>query len=85
MVRSFKYTVSVNEGLKAAGFGVLEEMEKNYNAYIEKIKRENLVPDYFNNPKMRKDNGIVDDQAPPHFKERLVAFSRETGTFKRSD
>ncbi len=84
MVRSFKYTVSVNEGLKAAGFAVLEDMEKNYKAYIEKIKRENLVPDYFNNPKMRKDNGIVDDQAPPHFKERLVAFSREQALSKEA-
>ncbi|MCK5861705.1 MAG: glycoside hydrolase family 3 C-terminal domain-containing protein, partial [Candidatus Hydrogenedentes bacterium] len=77
MVRSTEYRVSVNEGLKGAGFTVLEDMEDTYEVYIEKIKRENLVPDYFNNPKMRKDNGIVDDQAPPHFKERLVAFSRE--------
>jgi len=26
---------------------------------------------------MRVDNGIKDDQAPPHFKKRLVAFSKE--------
>jgi beta-glucosidase len=76
-VRSNKYAISVNEGLKACGFGILPEMEKNYLDYIEKIKRENLVPDYFNNPKMRADNGIVGNQAPPHFKERLVAFSGE--------
>ncbi len=35
------------------------------------------MPPYFDNPKMRKDNGIVGDQAPPHFKNRLVAFSEE--------
>jgi len=76
-VRSSKYAISVNEGLKSAGFEVLKEMEKNYTDFIEKIKRENLVPPYFDNPKMRKDNGITDDQAPPHFKKRLVAFSKE--------
>jgi len=76
-VRSNKYAISVNEGLKAAGFNIMEEMEKSYLAYIEKIKRENLVPPYFDNPKMRADNGITGDQAPPHFKERLVAFSKE--------
>ncbi len=76
-IRSNKYAISVNEGLKASGFNVLPEMEKYYKDYIEKIKRENLVPPYFDNPKMRKDNGITDDQAPPHFKKRLVAFSKE--------
>jgi beta-glucosidase len=76
-IRSNKYAVSVNDGLKEAGFGILPEMEKNYLDYIEKIKRENLVPDYFNNPKMRSDNGITGNQAPPHFKKRLVAFSNE--------
>ena len=76
-VRSYKYRVSVNQGLKAAGFKVLKDLEKGYTDYIEKIKRENLVPPYFDNPKMRKDNGIVGNQAPPHFKERLVAFSKE--------
>ena len=76
-VRSNKYAISVNEGLKLAGFHILEEMERSYLAYIEKIKRENLVPPYFDNPKMRADNGITGDQAPPHFKERLVAFSKE--------
>jgi len=76
-VRSYKYAVSVNEGIKAAGFPVLKEMERTYIALIEKIKRENLVPPYFDTPKHRKDNGIVGNQAPPHFKERLVAFSKE--------
>ncbi len=76
-VRSNKYAISVNEGLKSAGFKVLEEMEKSYIDFIEKTKRENLVPPYFDNPKMRADNGITGDQAPPHFKERLVAFSKE--------
>jgi beta-glucosidase len=83
-VRSYQYAVSVNEGLQAAGFKVLKEMEKFYIDYIEKIKKENLVPPYFDNPKMRKDNGIVGNQAPPHFKERLVAFSREK-SLKRSE
>jgi beta-glucosidase len=76
-VRSIKYAISVNEGLKSAGFKVLDEMEKSYLAFIEKTKRENLVPPYFDNPKMRADNEITGDQAPPHFKERLVAFSKE--------
>jgi len=76
-VRSYKYRVSVNQGLKNAGFNVLKEMEQYYKDYIEKIKRENLVPPYFDNPKMRKDNGIKGNQAPPHFKNRLVAFSKE--------
>ncbi len=76
-VRSAKYRVSVNQGLKDAGFKIVNELEKKYTDYIEKIKRENLVPPYFDNPKMRKDNGIVGNQAPPHFKNRLVAFSKE--------
>jgi beta-glucosidase len=76
-VRSYKYAVSVNDGLKSAGFKVLEEMEKSYIQLIERIKKENLVPPYFDNPKMRKDNGIEGNQAPVHFKERLVSFSKE--------
>jgi beta-glucosidase len=76
-VRSNKYAISVNEGLKSAGFKTLKEMEKSYTALIEKIKKENLVPPYFDNPKMRADNGIKGNQAPPHFKKRLVAFSKE--------
>ncbi len=76
-IRSNKYSMSVNEGLKTAGYEILDELEETYTAFIEKTKKENLVPDYFNNPKMRADNGITDDQAPPHFKKRLVAFSKE--------
>ncbi len=76
-VRSYKHLVTVNEGLKNAGFDVLKDMEQYYRSYIEQVKRENLVPPYFDNPKMRKDNGIKGNQAPPHFKNRLVAFSKE--------
>ncbi|MCK5816086.1 MAG: glycoside hydrolase family 3 protein, partial [Flavobacteriaceae bacterium] len=83
-VRGIKYSVSVYDGLKSAGFNVLKEVEKNYLDFIEKIKRENLVPPYFDNPKMRKDNGIKGNQAPPHFKERLVAFSKEQALSKSS-
>ena len=82
-VRSFKHLVSIAEGLQNAGLDVPDEMEKGYKAYIEKIKRENLVPPYFDNPKMRKDNGIKGNQAPPHFKNRLVAFSKEKNVQKK--
>ncbi|MBN1349875.1 glycoside hydrolase family 3 C-terminal domain-containing protein [candidate division KSB1 bacterium] len=81
-VRSLKYAVSVNDGLKSAGFKVLDDLENFYTAYIEKIKKDNLVPPYFDNPKMRADNGIKGNQAPPHFKERLVAFSEEKSLSK---
>ena len=83
-IRSNKYEISVNEGLKSAGFKVLKEMEKDYTEFIEKTKKENLVPPYFDNPKMRKDNGIKGDQSPPHFKKRLVAFSKEQAISKES-
>ncbi|MBK7106929.1 MAG: glycoside hydrolase family 3 C-terminal domain-containing protein [Ignavibacteriae bacterium] len=76
-IRSNKYAITVNDGLKAAGFKILDNLEKTYIDYIEKIRKENLVPDYFNNPKMRADNGIKDNKAPVHFKKRLVAFSNE--------
>ncbi|MGI6573790.1 MAG: beta-glucosidase [Fermentimonas sp.] len=76
-MRSNKYAVSVNEGLKAAGFEVIPELENSYMAYIHKIIEENRVPPYFDNPKMRAQNGITDDQSPPHFKKRLVPFSAE--------
>ena len=76
-VRSYSNRVSINDGLRDAGFHVLKDMEKYYKEYIEKIKRENLVPPYFDTPKHRKDNGIKGNQAPPHFKNRLVAFSKE--------
>jgi beta-glucosidase len=81
-IRSNKYAISINEGLKSAGFKVLKEMEESYMAFIEKTKKENLVPPYFDNPKMRADNGITNDQAPPHFKKRLVAFSKEEAVSK---
>ena len=83
-VRSSKYAISVNEGLKASGYKILKDLENNYIAYIEKIKRENLVPPYFDNPKMRADNGITGNQAPPHFKKRLVAFSKEQSLSKEN-
>ena len=76
-VRSNKYAVSVNEGLKSAGFEILKEMETSNIALIEKIKKENLVPPYFDTPKHRKDNEIKGNQSPPHFQKRLVAFSKE--------
>ena len=81
-VRSNKYAITVSEGLKSAGLNILADLEKNYTDYIEKIKRENLVPPYFNNPKMRADNGITGNQAPAHFKERLVSFSKEQAMSK---
>ncbi len=76
-VRSNAYAVSVNDGVKAAGYKIRPELEKSYTAYIEKIIKDNLVPDYFNNPKMLADNGITDGKAPGHFKKRLVPFSNE--------
>jgi len=76
-VDSYKYKININEGLNLAGYKVIKELENNYINYITKLKQENLVPPYFDNPKMRKDNGIKGDQAPSHFKTRLVAFSKE--------
>jgi len=76
-VRSYKYAITINQGLKDAGFEIPNNMQKYYKDYIEKIKRENLVPPYFDTPKHRRDNGIKGNQAPPHFKNRLVAFSKE--------
>ena len=81
-VRSNKYSISLNNGMKSAGYKIIKDLEKTYLDYIEKIKRENLVPPYFDNPKMRKDNGIKGNQAPPHFKNRLVAFSKERSVSK---
>ena len=76
-VRSYTHSITICDGLKSAGFSVLKDMEQYYKDYIEKIKRENLVPPYFDTPKHRKDNGIKGNQAPHHFKNRLVAFSKE--------
>jgi len=76
-MRSNQYAVSVNDGLKAAGFKVLPELEKRYTTFIQMIIEKNLVPDYFNNPKMLADNGITDGKAPGHFKKRVVPFHDE--------
>ncbi len=76
-VDSYKYKININDGLKSAGFKVLKNIESDYTDYIEKLKRENIVPPYFDTPKHRKDNGIEGNQAPSHFKTRLVAFSKE--------
>ncbi len=76
-VRSYKYAVTINDGLKNTGFEIPEDIQKYYTDYIERIKKENFVPPYFDTPKHRRDNGIKGNQAPPHFKNRLVAFSKE--------
>jgi beta-glucosidase len=76
-IRSNEYAVSVNDGLKNAGFQVLKELEDTYTKYIAEIFEKNLVPPYFNNPKMLADNGVKDGKAPGHFKKRLVPFTDE--------
>ena len=76
-VRSNKYAISVNEGIKSAGFQVLKELEGQYTAFNTGIIENNLVPPYFNTPKMLADNGINDGKAPGHFKKRLIPFSDE--------
>jgi beta-glucosidase len=76
-IRSNKYAISVNEGLKNSGFKVLKELEDKYTGYIAGIFEKNLVPPYFNNPKMLADNGVKDGKAPAHFKKRLVPFADE--------
>ncbi len=76
-IRSNPYAVSVNEGLKAAGFQVLKDLENSYTAFNAGIMEKNLVPDYFNNPKMLADNGVKDGKAPGHFKKRLIPFHDE--------
>ncbi len=76
-IRSNAYAVSVHDGLKSAGFRTNQALESMYRSYIAEIFEKNLVPDYFNNPKMLADNGVKDGQAPAHFKKRLVAFSDE--------
>ncbi|MCD6598081.1 MAG: glycoside hydrolase family 3 C-terminal domain-containing protein, partial [Bacteroidales bacterium] len=81
-VDSYKYKININDGLKSAGFKVLKDIENDYTNYIEKLKRENIVPPYFDTPKHRKDNGIKGNQAPSHFKTRLVAFSKEQAMSK---
>ncbi len=76
-IRSNKYAVSVNDGLKAAGFQVLKNLEDTYTAFNQDIIEKNLVPDFFNTPQMLADNGIKDGKAPGHFKKRLVPFHDE--------
>jgi len=76
-IRSNEYAISVNDGLKNSGFQVLKNLEDLYNAYNVKLLEDNLVPPYFNNPKMLADNGITDGKAPGHFKKRLIPFSDE--------
>jgi beta-glucosidase len=83
-VRSNKYAISVNDGLKAAGFQVLKELEDAYTAFNASIMENNLVPDYFNNPKMLADNGVKDGKAPGHFKKRLIPFHDELFMSKES-
>ncbi len=76
-IRSNKYAISVNEGLKAAGFQVVKDLENTYTTFIAGIIEQNLVPDYFNNPVMLANNGIKDGKAPAHFKKRLIPFHEE--------
>ncbi|HWS00525.1 MAG TPA: glycoside hydrolase family 3 C-terminal domain-containing protein, partial [Prolixibacteraceae bacterium] len=76
-IRSNKYAITVNEGLKSAGYQVVKELEDSYTAFNAKIVAENLVPDYFNNPVMLANNGIKDGKAPGHFKKRLIPFHEE--------
>ena len=76
-VRSNKYAISVNEGLKAAGFKVIKELEDSYSAFNASILENNLVPDFFNTPKMLADNNIKDGKAPGHFRKRLIPFHNE--------
>ena len=76
-IRSNKYAISVNEGLKTAGFQVVKELEDTYTAFNAKIMTDNLVPDYFNNPVMLANNGVKDGKAPGHFKKRLIPFHDE--------
>ncbi|MDP2337037.1 MAG: glycoside hydrolase family 3 C-terminal domain-containing protein [Bacteroidota bacterium] len=76
-IRSNKYAVSINQGLKAAGFQVLKEMEDAFTAFNADIMEKNLVPDFFNNPVMLAANGVKDGKAPPHFKKRLIPFHEE--------
>lgn len=76
-IRSNKYAITLSDGLKAAGYQVVKDLEDSYTAFIAKIVSDNLVPDYFNNPVMLANNGIKDGKAPPHFKKRVVPFHEE--------
>jgi beta-glucosidase len=81
-IRSNEYAISVNEGLKNSGFRIVKELEDTYTGYIAEIFENNLVPPYFNNPKMLADNGVKDGKAPGHFKKRLVPFTDELSISK---
>ena len=76
-IRSNKYAISLNDGMKAAGFQISKDMEETYTAFNAKIMSDNLVPDYFNNPFMLAANGVKDGKAPPHFRKRLIPFHDE--------
>jgi beta-glucosidase len=76
-IRSNKYAVSLNDGLKAAGYQTTKDLEETYLAFNAKIMSDNLVPDYFNNPVMLAANGVKDGKAPAHFKKRLIPFHDE--------
>lgn len=76
-IRSNKYAISVNDGLKSSGFQIIKELEDAYNAFNADIVEKNLVPDYFNNPVMLANNGVKDGKAPAHFKKRLIPFHEE--------
>jgi len=81
-IRSNKYAISINQGLKSAGFQVVKELEDTYTAFNADIMAKNLVPDFFNNPAMLAANGVKDGQAPPHFKKRLIPFHEELAMTK---
>lgn len=69
---------------RASGFHVLKDLEDAYSAFNESIIENNLVPDFFNNPKMLADNGIKDGKAPAHFNKRLIPFHDEMMMTKES-
>jgi beta-glucosidase len=81
-IRSNKYAISLNDGLKSAGFQVLKELEDTYTAFNANIIEQNLVPDFFNNPVMLAANGVKDGKAPGHFKKRLIPFHEEMAMTK---
>ncbi|MCX6221663.1 MAG: glycoside hydrolase family 3 C-terminal domain-containing protein [Bacteroidia bacterium] len=81
-IRSNKYAISLNDGMKAAGFQISKDLEDTYTAFNAKIMSDNLVPDYFNNPFMLAANGVKDGKAPPHFKKRLIPFHDELNLTK---
>ncbi len=81
-IRSNKYAISLNDGMKAAGFQISKDLEDTYTAFNAKIMSDNLVPDYFNNPVMLAANGVKDGKAPTHFKKRLIPFHDELNLTK---